>query len=829
MKVVKFGGSTLRGVDRIGEVVNQIRREREQGPVVVVLSALYGVTDELLTTGALAASDRKTAEAQFRKIVEHHKAVGKHWRAFEAVANLAKDLDQLAAEGQALLHRIATDGWTLPLQDAFAALGEKFSVRLLAGILNAQGTATRWWDADAGIIVTNDQFGHAEVDQQATQVRVQQFRSEWEHTIPLITGFIGQAPDGRTTTLGRDGSDYTAAILGSLLHATAVDIWTDVDGVLTADPEVVPDARLISQITYREAAEIAWFGARVLHPKTIHPLQEKDIPLFVKNIARPGDTGTRIFNGTLKGKPGIRTIVGKNNLAEIVIQFQGMLDHDHLLSRLFRVFKEVPHQIFLNDLGAPNHGVRLLVKQQAGNALMAKLEDEFQAELAARRLSLRRSEERVALVTLVGTDLLTRLQLPEQLNAILRREVRHARIFSFSNSETHVSLVVPQARFQPIMQRLHDRFFKHVTSIFVAIAGPTGNVGRELVRIIRQQAPALKQQYSMEFCVVAGINSRRMVINSAGVDPIGSLETSDASPADWERFQDALVKTSHSPLVFVDCTASTDIAASYAHLLENHIGVVAANKIANTREYAYYQRLKEISRAVRMPYLYSTTVGAGTPFIRIIKDIRQRGEEIQRLEGSLSGTLAFVFNRLNGGVPFSRAVAEAHQNGFTEPHPGVDLQGMDVARKLLILLREAGLRLELEDIVVESLVPEDLLAIEDPRAFLNALPQLDSAWQNKVERAHQANRRLIFLATFDGQQARVGVQEISAADYQRWPSGEGNQLRIYTDRFDPMPLTIEGPGAGPTFTAMGVYRDLVTAALSLLQISPEENGNAGGE
>ncbi len=829
MKVIKFGGSTLRDVTRIETVARLIQKEAQEGTVVVVLSALYGVTDALLQIGEMAVRNPVQAGERLQAIVARHIAIANQLNGRSLQPGQIGDMESLHRQGQGILQRVHQEGWQLPLQDALAALGEKLSVRLLTSVLTSNGTHARWWDADDGLIFTNNQFGHAEVDREATKVAIQKHIPLFREAIPLITGFIGQEPEGRTTTLGRDGSDYTAAILGSLLNARAVDIWTDVDGVLTADPEVVPGARLISEITYREAAEIAWFGARVLHPKTIHPLQEKSIPLYVKNIARPHHPGTRIFNGTLKAHPGIRTIVGKNNLAEIVIQFQGMLDHDHLLSRLFRVFKDIPQQIFLNDLGAPNHGVRLLVKQQMKDSLLKKLQQEFQQELAASRLTIQPSPDTAALVTLVGTDLLTRLQLPEQLNAVLRRGARHTRIFSFSNSETHVSLVVPSAQFQAIMQRLHDRFFNKITTIFLAIAGPTGNVGKELVRIIQEQAAELRQQYSMAFQIIAGINSRNMVLEANGPDILQQIQGKGALPANWEEFHDALIKTTHSPLVFVDCTASEAIAIQYVHILENHIAVVTANKIANTRDQAYYNQLRETSRAARMPYLYSTTVGAGTPFIQMIKEIRQRGEEVRRLEGSLSGTLAFVFNQMNKGASFSSAVQTAYQNGFTEPHPGVDLQGMDVARKLLILLRETGLRLELEDIQVESLVPEELLNISDPEAFLAALPELDAIWEEKLRRARAEDRRLIYLAIFDGQKARVGVQAVPSADYQRWPTGEGNQLRIYTDRFHKMPLIIEGPGAGPVFTAQGVYRDLITAALSLLQISPEmENGKPAG-
>ncbi len=824
MKILKFGGSTLRDAERIQQVVQLIEQARAEGPIVVVLSALYGVTDALLRIAAQAESQLGAARDALHQVLARHIELSASLLPDEeSVEAVKEDLQNVANDHAQWLEVIAQKGLTLAVQDAFIALGEKLSVRLLGGVLRAHGVPAQWWDADQQLVATNEQFGHAEVDLSATREQIAAARSRWNGTLPLITGFIGHTPQGQTTTLGRDGSDYTAAILGAILEAEQVDIWTDVDGVLTADPEVVPDARLVQTLTYREAAELAWFGARVLHPKTIHPLQEKSIPLYIKNVARPAATGTRIQNGYLQQRPGVRCVVGKSGLAEVTIAFHGMLDHDNLLSRLYRIFHDVPHQVFLNDLGAPNHGVRLLVNEAASERLLSLIQAEFQGEIRQHRLEVRRKTTRKALVTLVGSELLTRLQLPEQLQAILRQGVRGTRIFSFGNSETHVALVVPEDQFRPVMQRLHNRFFQQVVTIHLAIAGPTGNVGQQLLQLIAEEAATLRQQYNIQFQVVGAINRRQMVLNPTPVaDVPAALTSTEALPAEWDQFIDTLIHSHNGPLIFVDVTASATVAHHYLTWLENHVAVVTANKLGISGPQPIYQQLQETARNTHVPLLYSTTVGAGTPFIQLLRNFRERGEEVVRLEGALSGTLAFVFQRLNQGIPFSEAVREANQRGFTEPHPGVDLQGLDVARKLLILLRELGFRLEMKDIVVESLVPESWVQQKTTEEFLTDLAQLDAEWHQRVETAHQQNQRLIYLALFDGHTARVGVHEVPEADYLRWPAGEGNQLRVYTRRFATMPLLVEGPGAGPRFTAMGVYRDLVAASIALLQLAPLE-------
>ncbi len=825
MKVLKFGGSTLRDDARLQQVVKLIKQAYQEGRIVVVLSALYGVTDRLLSIAARAETHRDDALKQFQEIIADHLALLERMTIQpEIIARTRADIQALVNPHEAVLHSIAQKGLTLSLQDAFISLGEKLNVRLLSGMLQASGIPARWWDADNVLIATNDQFAHAEVDLVATRTQVLKARRQWESMVPLITGFIGHTHDGRTTTLGRDGSDYTAAILGQILEAKQVEIWTDVDGVLTADPEVIPDARLVPELTYREAAELAWFGARVLHPKTIHPLQEKGIPLFIKNIEHPQAPGTRIHNGFLHHRFGVRSVVGKNDLSEIVIEFNGMLDHDNVLSRLYRIFHEVPQQVFLNDLGAPNHGVRLLVKSSASDQLLTLIQAEFHGEIQNHRLKIEQKSTRKALITLVGSELVTRLQLPEQLQAILPRVGRGTHIFSFGNSETHVALVAPATRFRAIMQRLHNRFFQQPIPIHLVIAGATGTVGKELLHLIKEEAASLRQQYHLHFLIVGAINRRKQVVNPQGIEDVGAaLASAGAQPANWERFAQTLIFSHNAPLILIDVTASEEVARQYIAWLENHVAVITANKLGLSAPYAVYQQLKETARQTHMPFYYSTTVGAGTPFIQLLREFRERGELITRLEGALSGTLAFVFHQLNQGVVFSEAVREAHARGFTEPHPGIDLQGKDVARKLLILLRELGYRLEMKDIIVESLVPASWVEEKDPITFLNDLPALDAEWRHRITEAQKHQQRLIYLAVFDGKVARVGVEKVSVADYQRWPTGEGNQLRVYSQRFTSLPLLIEGPGAGPRFTAMGVYRDIVAASMRLLQLTPEKN------
>ncbi|NOX37057.1 MAG: aspartate kinase [Calditrichaeota bacterium] len=824
MKILKFGGSSLNTPEKLRRVLQIIQDQVAHEQIVVVVSALGGVTDRLLQIFSQSRTALHEAYRELTDIFHNHTRMLQSLYPEEVPSDLYAAWGHLKQESMAILAAWSTqpDAPEGRYRDAFLAIGEKLSARLIATLLNLNGSPAVWVDADR-LIRTDDHFGQAEVDFGTTQKAILSHPIFQEfHRVPVVTGFIGTTALGETTTLGRDGSDYTASILGALLNASAVEIWTDVDGILTADPDVVPGALPIPQLSYMQAAELAWFGARVLHPKTIHPLEQRDIPLVIKNTHHPEHPGTRVTRDSAS-TPGIRSLVSKRELAEVVIHFPGHLDVQQILTDVYALSRQMSGQVFISPLGIPKSGIRILTHVSDQKEFLQKFQERFNLQLKSGEISLHYSQESLGLITIIGEGLITRLNLPVKISAMMKTWTPVFTVFSYSNTETHLAFVVADEQLPGIMRHLHDHFFHRVKSIYLAIAGATGNVGQQFLGMIQEHYRDLRQQRGIDLRIMGIINRRWMAWDVEGL-PVNSLTGNFpvSETASWPDFLSRILQTEGVPVLFIDCTACPEIAQAYGELLRHRVGVITASKIANTLDLEYYRHLKRVAIEGGIPYLYHTTVGAGTPFIRILRQLHESGETVYKIEGSLSGTLSFVFDQLNQGKRFSEAVHLAWKQGYTEPHPAVDLQGTDVARKLLILLREIGIPLELQDIAVESLTPPDLASVDSPVAFLEQLSAEDDRWTQRVADARQQGKRLMYLATFNGREARVGVQTVDEAEADSWPGGVLNQLRIYTSRFYKQPLIIQGPGAGPRFTAQGLFQDLLAAIDQIVSLQPEK-------
>ncbi len=823
MIVLKFGGSSLGDSRRIGQVVNLIGQYDLQKPLLLVVSALEGVTDRLIEIHREALFRPKTALQNLQRLFREHETVLNALVNSDLLQRVKKEWAQLFQDAQAVLEEpFETPDEAVARRDRLVALGEKLSARIVGAALRTAGFPARWFDADT-FLITDERFGHAEADLPATARQLHPLQEALSAgKIPVVTGFIGRTPDGRTTTLGRDGSDYTASILGALLGAVRVEIWTDVDGILTADPEWVEHPSLLPRLSYQETAELAWFGARVLHPKTILPLEQRRIPLLIRNTFNPESPGTLISGKTPETKAGVRSVVCKSNLAEIRIRFRAQRNYSAPLGRLYHLFDDFEEQIFVGPLGATANGLHILINQYRKEKFLQQLQTTFGSEIEKGVLRFEIGAEQQGLITFIGAGLVSRLNLADRVSRTLPAFSRPVSVFSYSNTETHVAFVAPQTHLRDIMNRLHHAFFSETSALHLIVAGPTGQVGRHLLKLLRQAVEENPPTPLRTLQIVGAINRSKMRWNPAGLSWSEVEELNRTSrPADWNRFLQEITDPPVHPLIFIDCTDSSEIARHYLELLRHGVGTITANKIANTLDYSFYQELLRTAREKRVPYSYQTTVGAGTPFIRTIRQLRENGESIHRLEGQLSGTLAYLFHHLNRGESFSRIVRRARAEGITEPHPRVDLQGTDVARKLLILLRESGLEIELNDIVVESLVPPELVSEEDPDIFLEKLSRADAFWNARVAAAHRNGKVLKYLAIYDREGARVKVSELSASEAATWPEGLGNQLRIYTSRFAENPLVIQGPGAGPEFTARGLFGEILEASRQVLHSCPE--------
>ncbi len=823
MIVLKFGGSSLGDAERIQRVVNIIGNHYQATPLLVVVSAMEGVTDRLMEIHRQAIFRPEEALEELKQLFREHLAVLETLSDEAFRPRAVAEEEALWEEARRLLDTpFASPAEAAAQRDRLVAVGEKLSARIVGTALQTVGIPASWFDADT-FLITDDRFGHAEANLSATAKRLQPLQQALKAgAVPVVTGFIGCTPAGQTTTLGRDGSDYTAGILGALLEANRVEIWTDVDGILTADPQWVEQPTLIPHLSYRETAELAWFGARVLHPKTIQPLTQHRIPLLIRNTFNPESPGTLISGETPEREAGVRSVVCKSDLAEIWIYFRAQRNYSALLGRLYHLFDEFEEQIFVGPLGAAANGLHILINQYRKEKFLQQLMGTFASDLEKGGLRFEVGEAQRGLITFIGAGLVSRLNLADRVLKILPAFARTVSVFSYSNTETHVAFVAPQPHLREMMNKLHGAFFGETDTLPLIIAGPTGRVGTHLLKLLREQASKHGATDGELPRIVGVINRRRMNWNPDGLSWSEVAGLNQASrAADWKRFLQEIKNHSFRPLVFIDCTDSPDIARHYLDLLRQGVGIITANKIANTLDFPYYQALLRTAREMGVPYSYQTTVGAGTPFIRTIRQLRENGETIHRLEGVLSGTLAYLFNHLNRGEPFSAIIRRARAEGITEPHPRVDLLGTDVARKLLILLRESGVELELDDIAVESLVPPELVSVEDPEIFLERLAVSDASWATRLREARQKGKVLKYLALYDREGARVQVCELSESEAATWPDGLGNQLRIFTSRFVDNPLVIQGPGAGPDFTARGLFGEIREAIRRIRNLCPE--------
>jgi aspartokinase/homoserine dehydrogenase 1 len=734
--VIKFGGTSVGSPEPLRAALGIATAAAGKGPVVIVVSALAGVTDALDATVAGAAAGRLVIGRFVESLRERHLAL---LRAVAPGPELVRAQPTLRARLSELEKRLRTlDAERRPspgARDAVLALGERLSAPIVAAGLRARGVDAKVVDAGA-LIRTDGRFGEAVVDFPTTRRLVATTLSGLAPQVaPVVTGFFGASAAGETTLLGRGGSDYTAAVLGWALEAERVEIWSDVNGVLSADPRVVPAADALRHLSYDEATALAEHGARILHPRTLRPLEQAAIPVLVRNTLRPEDTGTRVGSepGLHDGRGAAVTSLARGGRAEILV-LGGPVSEPH---RLDRAREALAHA-----------GVHPLYVASAG-------------------------------------------ALPG------------------------VRLAVETARRETAVRALHAAFVPGRPVVSLVVAGPRGRVAGALLGQLECHERALAEELGVELRLVGVFDRTRLAWSEAGLRPseaAQALDHGESSP--WRESLARLRERGPRPALFVDGTASEDVAATYASLLEAGVAVATPNKAANSRPLLEYRRLRRAALRSGVPYLYRTTVGAGLPVLRTVRDLLRTGDRLRGVRALLSGTLSFVLGRVQEGAAFSRAVEEARTLGLTEPDPSSDLSGEDVARKLLLILREAGLAVERDDLAVESLVPRPG---EDA----------DACWAARAEATKRSGKRLVHAARWEEGRAAVGVIAAAADDpLARARPGE-NVVVLWTDRYRDLPLTLCGPGAGPEVTAGNLLSDVVLAAERLVAVEKGATAAAG--
>ncbi|HUE97351.1 MAG TPA: bifunctional aspartate kinase/homoserine dehydrogenase I [Longimicrobiaceae bacterium] len=814
--VHKFGGTSVADPDRYRHVAQVLSRRPERRRAVVV-SAMSGVTDSLVRAVQMAAGRERGYVETVNQLRQRHCNAVAALVPPEMGDELLERFDRDFTDVADVLH--AT--WLLRshsdrAMDLVTGYGEIWSAQILAAHLLSIGVSAGWLDARETLIVDRP-GGSLEIDWEASRGRLHAWA---ERTAPLpetlvITGYIASTPDGLATTLGRNGSDFSASIFGALLDAAEIHIWTDVDGVMSADPRLVPDAVLLDELSYSEAMELAYFGARVIHPGTMAPAVSRSIPIFIRNTFRPELPGTRIHLGGRSrfDVKGFATIEG---VALVNVEGTGMIGVPGTAHRLFGALHEEGVSVTMISQGSSEHSICFVVPGPLGERARKAVERAFFAERHYGQVQTIELVPNCCVLAVVGDRMAGQPGVAAKFFGSLGKAGVNIRAIAQGSSERNISVVIDDADASRALRAVHGGFYLSPQTLSIGVVG-TGIVGGALLEQFTEQIHQLKREFNLDLRVRAIATSKRMALADGQIDLGRWRETlrEDPQPTDLGALA-RHVHAEHLPhAVIIDCTASETVARHYADWLRAGIHVITPNKRASTAELEYYRAIRRTGRENGVRYLYETTVGAGLPIIQTLRDLVQTGDEVYLVEGIFSGTLSYLFNVYDGSSTFSEIVADAKSRGFTEPDPRDDLSGMDVARKVVILGREMGLPLELSDVVVEGLVPETLQALSVPD-FLAALPSQDAAMAELFEQAKARHEVLRYVGSVDrdgNASARLRPYPLDHP-FARIQMTD-NIVLFSTRRYQPNPLVVQGPGAGPEVTAGGVFADLLRLASSL--------------
>lgn len=807
MKVLKFGGSSvgtassILSVKRIVEAVNE--------PVIVVVSALGGITDQLISTSKMAAAGDASYENEFREIVYRHVEMIKEViPAGEAQVALQRQVGELLNELKDIFQGIyLIKDLSLKTSDTIVSYGER-----LSSIIAAELTGAEWFDSRKFIKTEKKHAKHV-LDTELTNSLVR----ETFQTLPkrsLIPGFIStDKVSGEVTNLGRGGSDYTAAILAAALGADALEIWTDVDGFMTADPRVISTAYTISELSYVEATELCNFGAKVVYPPTIYPVCHKNIPILIKNTFNPEGEGTVIkldSNGKSKAIKGISSI---NDTSLITVQGLGMVGVIGVNYRIFKALAKNGISVFLVSQASSENSTSIGVRNADADLACEVLNEEFAKEIEMGEISPIQAEKNLATVAIVGENMKHTPGIAGKLFGTLGRNGINVIACAQGASETNISFVVDFKSLRKSLNVIHDSFFLSEYSVLNLFICGVGTVGGSLIEQIRCQQQKLVTENGLKLHIVGIADADRAMFSREGFDLANYPQElqEKGKPSTLETLRDEIIGMNIFNSVFVDCTASAGVASLYKDLLQHNVSVVAANKIAASSEYENYRELKQIARQRGVKYLFETNVGAGLPIINTINDLIHSGDKIQKIEAVLSGTLNYIFNKISADIPFSQTIKMAQEERYSEPDPRIDLSGKDVIRKLVILAREAGYRLEQSDVEKNLFVPEDFFegTLDD---FWKKVPSLDADFEARRKVLEAENKHWRFVAKLENGKASVGLQEVGSNHPFYGLEGSNNIILLTTERYKEYPMMIQGYGAGAGVTAAGVFADIMSIA-----------------
>lgn len=811
MKVMKFGGTSVGSAESILNLKKIVEACNE--PVIVVVSALGGITDKLINTSKLAQAGNKKYLDSYNEMAErHHKFIDDIIKDPQKKAALLNKVDAMLDELKSLFQGVYLIKEASPkTSNAIVSYGERISSNIAATLIND----AKWYDSLKFIKTTKKKNGKNMLDAELTNKLVEETFENFckEEKVALVPGFIStDVQTGEITNLGRGGSDYTASIIAAALDADVLEIWTDVDGFMTADPRVINNAYTIDKLSYVEAMELCNFGAKVVYPPTIYPVCIKNIPILIKNTFNPSAKGTIIQQKCDEESRAIKGISSINDTSLITVSGLSMVGVIGVNRRIFTTLANNGISVFLVSQASSENSTSIGVRNEDAELACKVLNEEFAKEIEMGAMFNMAIESNLATVAIVGENMKHTPGIAGKLFGTLGRNGINVIACAQGASETNISFVVDRKSLRKTLNVIHDSFFLSEYQVLNLFICGIGTVGGSLLEQIASQREKLMKEKGLKLNVVGIASGHYAMFDREGLDLDNYREKlMHSEPSNTEKLKKEVIGMNIFNSVFVDCTASAEVASLYQEFFEHNISVVAANKNAASSPYENYEKLKLTARKRGVKYLFETNVGAGLPIINTINDLRASGDKIQKIEAVLSGTLNFIFNTISAEIPFSKAVMMAHEGGYTEPDPRIDLSGIDVIRKLVILSREAGYKVNKEDVKSSPLIPEEFMqgTVED---FWKKLPQIDESIEKKRKELEKCGKRWRCVAKMDNGETSVEMAEVSSNHPFYNLEGSNNVILITTERYHKYPMLIQGYGAGASVTAAGVFADIMSIA-----------------
>jgi aspartokinase/homoserine dehydrogenase 1 len=822
MKVLKFGGSSVAKPERIQGIVEILKvYHTRNDKFTVVFSAFGGITDALLDMAKKAEHADVSYMVAFEQFKSRHLDAAQTLLSVERFQKIRVKIEDNCATLLDILRGVYLVREASPrTMDYIVSFGERTSNFLIAEVLDHNGIAAEYLDARK-IIKTDKNFGAAKVDFPTTYELTRNYYAQHSERVQIVTGFIGSAKGssvqnkegdfGLTTTLGRGGSDYTAAILAAGLDASVIEIWTDVDGVLTADPRKVKKAFTIPSMTYAEAMEMSHFGAKVIYPPTLQPAFQKKIPLYIKNTFNPNFIGTFISDSKENNGHDVQGISSVSNVSMLTLQGSGLFGSVGIAGRLFNSLAQAKINIILITQGSSESSITFAVQPNDARRAKKAVEDEFEYEVQSGLVDELKIENELAVVAAVGENMRYRPGIAGRMFRALGKNGVNCVAIAQGSSELNISVVIPRADETKALNALHEAFFLSDTKTLHVFMVGVGLIGSTLLAQMKRQSQFLKENRSLEIKVIGMANSRNMLFNESGINLDTwktDLEASEKMSLD--AFMGKMKHLNLSNAIFIDNTANENVASRYAEILDESISISTPNKIANSSAYSNYKKLRGIAKLRGVKFLYETNVGAGLPVISTLSDLIASGDRILKIEGVLSGSLSYIFNNFKADKKFSDIVKDAQKLGYTEPDPRDDLSGSDVRRKILILAREAGFPLESADVEIENILPQACTDAPSVATFFEELKHADEHFENLKKRALTEGGALRMIASLENGRAKISLQLVAADNPFSQLSGSDNMIVFTTERYRERPLVVRGPGAGAEVTAAGIFAEVIT-------------------